>query len=81
MVIGTHLVLVSGGLNIFAQHHGGAKGYRLKLCRRSKIWYANSWGRVRDIWSMFNVYCACLINLHHSIDGNFSSHVLRPAIV
>ena len=25
--------------------------------------------------------CACLINLHHSTDGNFSSHVLRPEIL
>ena len=25
--------------------------------------------------------CSCLINLHHSTDGNFSSHVLRPEIL
>ena len=30
---------------------------------------------------MFNVSCDFLINLHHNIDGNSSSHMHRPEIV
>ena len=81
MAIGTQLVLLYGGLNIVAQHHGGAKGTRLKSCGPSKTWYSDSCGWVHDVQGIFNVSCARLINLHHIIDGNFSSHVLRPAIV
>ena len=36
---------------------------------------------MRDVRSIFNVSCACLISLYHSTDGKVSSHVLRPAIV
>ena len=81
MSLGTQLVLVCGGLEIVAQHPGGAKGTQLKSCGPSKPWYTDNLGWVHDVRSIFNVSCACLINLHHSIDGKFSSHVLRTAIV
>ena len=57
------------------------KGNLLKSCGPSKTWYADFWGWGCDVWSIFNAYCACLINLHHSTDGKISSHVMRPAIL
>ena len=81
MALGTHLVLNYGGLNIFAQQSGGAKGTRLKSSGPYKTWYADSLGCVREVLSIFNVSCAFFIRFHHSIEGNLSSHVLRPAIV
>ena len=81
MDLGTHLVLVSGGLNIVARHSGGANRTWLNSCWPYKTWYADSWGWVRDVWSILSVSCAFLINLHNSISGNVSSYVLRPTIV
>ena len=71
MALGPQLVLVSGGLNIVARQPGGAKGTRLKSCRPSKTWYAESWGWVCDVRSILSVSCSCLMNLHHIIYGNF----------
>ena len=81
MYLGTQIVLVYGGLKIVARNTGGVKGTLLKSCGSSKTWYADSWGWVHDVRSMFNMPCACQISLHHSTDEMFSSHVLRPAIV
>ena len=81
MALVTQILLVSGGLNIVARHPGGAKGTRLNSRGPSKTWYADSWGWVRDVRSIFNLSCAYLVNLNHSTNGKFSSHVLRPAIV
>ena len=75
------LVLVSGRLMIVSRQPGGAKGTQLNSCGISKTWYADSWGRVSDVRSILSVSCAFLINLHHSIDGTFSSHVLRSDTV
>ena len=71
MSLGTQLVLVSGGLKIVSRHPGGAKRTRLKSCGPSKTWYAEIWGLVRDVRSIFNLSYACLIHFHHSIDGIF----------
>ena len=71
MALGTWIVTVSGGLKILARYPSGAKGTQLKSCGTSKMWYAESWGWVRDVRSIFNVSCACLINLHQSTDGIF----------
>ena len=81
MALGPQLFCVSGGLKIVARQPGGAKRTRLNSCGPSKTWYADSWGWVRYIQIIFNVSCACLISLHHSTEGNFSPHVLRPEIV
>ena len=72
MDLGPQLVLVYGGLKIVAQHPGGAKGDRLKLCRPSKMWYSDRWGWVHDVRIRFNMFCACLIHLHHIINGKMS---------
>ena len=68
-------------MKIVAKNPGGAKENQLKSCRPSETWYDDSWGWVLDSQRIFKVSSACLINLHHSIDGNFPSHVLRPTIV
>ena len=78
MALGTQIVIVSGGFNIVARHTGSEKETRLKSYGPSKTWYADSWVCVRDAQIIFMVSCACLINLHHSTDRKFSSHVLRP---
>ena len=59
MDLGTQLVLVSGVLKIFARHPGGEKWTRLKSYEPYKTWYADSWGWVQDLRSIFNVSCAC----------------------
>ena len=71
MALGNQLVLVYGGLKTVARHPGGVHGNWLESCGPSKTWYFDSWGWVRDVQSIFNVSCACLINLYHSNDGNF----------
>ena len=81
MALGTQIIRVSSGLKIVVQQPGKAKGTQLKSFGHSKMWYADSWGWVRYIRVIFNVSCACLISLHHSTEGNFSPHVLRPEIV
>ena len=81
VALGTQLVRVTGELNIVAQHPERAKGTLLKSRGPSKTWYADSFGYACEVLSIFNVYCACFIRFHHRIEGNISSHVLRPAIV
>ena len=68
-------------MKIVAKNPGGAKENQLKSCRPSETWYDDSWGWVLDSQRIFKVSSACLINLHHSTDGKFSSHVMRPAIL
>ena len=81
MSLGPQIILVSVGLNVFSRHPGGAKKTQLKSYGSSKTYYSDSWGWVCGFWRIFNVSCDCLINLHCSIDGIFSSHVLRPEIL
>ena len=81
MALVTHLILVSIWLKIVVRHTGREKETRLKSCGTSKTWYADSWGWEQDFRSIFNVSCACLINVHHSTEGKISPHVLRPVIV
>ena len=54
---------------------------RLKSCRPSITWYADSWGWVRDFQSIFNVSYACFIYMHHISDEIVSSNLLRPDVV
>ena len=72
MALGNQIVIVYGGLKTFAQYPGGANGTRLKSCGPSKTWYDDGLGWVRDVRSIFNVFCACLINFHHSTEGKCS---------
>ena len=58
-------------MKIIARHPGGANGIRLNFFGTSKTWYADNWGWVQDVRSIFNVSCACLINFHHSNKGKF----------
>ena len=58
MALGLQLILVSGGLKIVARNPGMAKGTWLKSYGPPKTWYADSWGWVRDFYSMFNASCA-----------------------
>ena len=60
---------------------GGPNGTLLKSCCPSRTWNADNFGWSLEVRIMFNVSCDCLINLHHNIDGNTSSHMHRPEIV
>ena len=60
---------------------GGPNGNMLKSCCPLRTWNADNFRCTIDVRSMFNVSCDCLINLHHNIDGNASSHMQRPEIV
>ena len=57
------------------------KGDSVKVMWAFKKMYAESWGWVHDLQRILNVSCACIIKLHHSIDGILPSHVLKPVIV
>ena len=60
---------------------GGPKGTLLKSCCPSRTWNTDNFRCNLEVCSMFNVSCDFLINLHHNIDGNSSSHMHRPEIV